>query len=192
MLAGKNNCLLVKKCRSKNLLVFRFQCQTPFTDQDVVILNGNEEESESMVNKMEARTAKLRADKKDKKSKKSKSVPVTATVTNVSDEPSVETSSVAATSSKIVPVTGAAAATPKAVGSMMTTASGSVKPFLKRDNTDPTDHLTDPAIKKLKGNSFSVASDPKASDVYKSLFTTHKSEQEQTRAHWVTYNPFYN
>lgn len=45
--------------------------------------------------------------------------------------------------------------------------------------------------KKLKGN-YSVAMDPKVSDVYKSIFTSHKSEQEQNRAHWVTYNPFYN
>lgn len=153
-----------------------------------------------MVIKMEARTAKLRAEKKDKKSKKSKSAAVTATVVKVSDVPSAEISPTA--SSKIVlvktetlqekvPVTGASAAH-KAGGSMMTTSSGAVKPFLKRDTTDPTDHLTDPAIKKLKGNSFSVAADPKASDVYKSLFTTHKSEQEQTRAHWITYNPFYN
>lgn len=151
---------------------------------------------------MEARTAKLRAEKKDKKSKKSKSAAVTSTVVNVTNEPSADASSPAATSSKIVlvktetlqekvPVTGATAA-PKAGGSMMITSSGAVKLFLKRDTTDPTDHLTDPAIKKLKGNSFSVAADPKASDVYKSLFTTHKSEQEQTRAHWVTYNPFYN
>lgn len=45
--------------------------------------------------------------------------------------------------------------------------------------------------KKMKSN-YSVAKDPQASDVYKSLFTTHKSEKEQNRAHWVTYNPFYN
>lgn len=183
-------------------MVFLLQCQTPFTDQDVVILNGNEEEAESMVSKMEARTAKLRAEKKDKKTKKPKSAAVSTTVIKLSDEPSAEVSSTAAKSPKIFvvktetlhekqPVTGAASVS-KAGGSMMTTSSGAVKPFLKRDTTDPTDHLTDPAIKKLKGNSFSVASDPKASDVYKSLFTTHKSEQEQTRAHWVTYNPFYN
>lgn len=53
--------------------------------------------------------------------------------------------------------------------------------------------MADPELKRLKSDGeFSVASDPKASDVYKSLFTSHKSEQEQTRAHWVTYNPFYN
>lgn len=49
----------------------------------------------------------------------------------------------------------------------------------------------DPAYKKVKDN-YSVSKDPKASEVFKSIFTTHKSASEQDRAHWVTYNPFYN
>lgn len=49
----------------------------------------------------------------------------------------------------------------------------------------------DPAYKKAKSD-YSVAKDPKASEVFKSIFTTHKSATDQDRAHWVTYNPFYN
>lgn len=49
----------------------------------------------------------------------------------------------------------------------------------------------DPAYKKSKED-YSVAKDPNASEVLKSIFTSHKSAAEQTRAHWVTYNPFYN
>ncbi|XP_024871867.1 protein RTF2 homolog [Temnothorax curvispinosus] len=49
----------------------------------------------------------------------------------------------------------------------------------------------DPAYKKAKSD-YSVAKDPKASEVFKSIFTTHKTATEQDRAHWVTYNPFYN
>lgn len=49
----------------------------------------------------------------------------------------------------------------------------------------------DPAYKKAKSD-YSVAKDPKASEVFKSIFTSHKSATEQDRAHWVTYNPFYN
>lgn len=48
-----------------------------------------------------------------------------------------------------------------------------------------------PANKKVKAD-YSVAKDPQVSDVYKSIFTSHKSEKEQNRAHWITYNPFYN
>ena len=39
---------------------------------------------------------------------------------------------------------------------------------------------------------YSVAKDPNASDVYKSIFTSHQTATDQNRAHWVTYNPFYN
>ncbi|XP_011314539.1 protein RTF2 homolog [Fopius arisanus] len=51
--------------------------------------------------------------------------------------------------------------------------------------------IQDPAFKKTKDN-YSVAKDPAASEVLKSIFTSHKTAAEQTRAHWVTYNPFYN
>lgn len=60
----------------------------------------------------------------------------------------------------------------------------------KRQSTSVAGPSTD-SKKKVKVN-YSVAKDPQVSDVYKSLFTSHKSEQEQNRAHWVTYNPFYN
>ncbi|KAL0128344.1 hypothetical protein PUN28_003554 [Cardiocondyla obscurior] len=57
-------------------------------------------------------------------------------------------------------------------------------------NTNET-KADDPAYKKAKSN-YSVAKDPKATEVFKSIFTTHKSATEQDKAHWVTYNPFYN
>jgi len=43
-----------------------------------------------------------------------------------------------------------------------------------------------------KKPAISVAEDPKASEVFKSLFTTHAKAKNQTKGHWVTYNPFYN
>lgn len=122
-----------------------------------------------MCSKMEARTARQKAAKKDKKSKKQ----IEATIVS---EPN-EQQPVATTSDKsdVLPKIN---------------ANSKVKPFLKREAQ--TDALIDPAIKKLKDGVFSVAEDKSKSEVYKSLFTTHKSEQDQSRAHWVTYNPFYN
>lgn len=61
---------------------------------------------------------------------------------------------------------------------------------LKRPTTSTT--AAGPSGIKKGRPSTSVASDPHKSDVYKSLFTSHASEQQQKRAHWVTYNPFYN
>lgn len=43
-----------------------------------------------------------------------------------------------------------------------------------------------------KISKYSVAKDPNASEAYKSLFTSHQTAQNQQKAHWVTYNPFYN
>ncbi|CAD7078832.1 unnamed protein product [Hermetia illucens] len=141
-------------------------CQTPFQEQDVVILNGTDEEVDLMRVKMEARVARRKAAKKEKSSTKNKSdsaEPSTSKAT-IDDTIKVDTNTTAlgkpAKSKVVLPA--------KRVGT-----------------------LEDPAIKKLK-TEYSVAKDPKATDVYKSLFTTHKSEQEQSRAHWVTYNPFYN
>ncbi|CAL1681027.1 unnamed protein product [Lasius platythorax] len=64
---------------------------------------------------------------------------------------------------------------------------GKVIPKLNNDQTE----ANDPAYKKAKSD-YSIAKDPKASEVFKSIFTTHKSAAKQDRAHWVTYNPFYN
>lgn len=56
---------------------------------------------------------------------------------------------------------------------------------------DPRREVLDPAYVKVQ-NDYSVAKDPEASEVLKSIFTSHKSASEQTKAHWITYNPFYN
>lgn len=54
-----------------------------------------------------------------------------------------------------------------------------------------TELQQDPSYKKTKKD-YSVAKDPQSSEVYKSLFTSHSNDKDQQRAHWVTYNPFYN
>ncbi|KAK2576462.1 hypothetical protein KPH14_005793 [Odynerus spinipes] len=64
------------------------------------------------------------------------------------------------------------------------------KPNMSKKNANRTE-AEDPAYKKAKDN-YSVAKDPKASEVFKSIFTSHKSAKDQDRAHWITYNPFYN
>ncbi|XP_063990650.1 replication termination factor 2 [Diachasmimorpha longicaudata] len=74
-------------------------------------------------------------------------------------------------------------------------SSRAKKPKIKKEEkagpSRPRVEPQDPAFKKAKED-YSVAKDPTASEVLKSIFTTHKTASEQTRAHWVTYNPFYN
>jgi len=158
----------LKEIKSKSCSL----CLTPFSEEDVVILNGNDQEVDLMRSKMEARTARQKAAKKDKKSKKQ------ATATIVSEQ--IEQQCIPSTSDKSEVLPSKLSVSSKVLH----------KPFLKREA--PCNTMIDPAIKKLKDGSFSVAEDKSKSEVYKSLFTSHKSEQDQSRAHWVTYNPFYN
>lgn len=129
---------------------------------------------------MDQRAANAKALKKDKKSKQVKETTSTT----------VSTSDAAPSSSKIH-----IAATVKPTSSKPTPTPFTVKPpsvtaaSLKREITDVTS--SDPNSKKIKTD-YSIAKDPKATEVYKSIFTSHDSEQIQDRAHWITYNPFYN
>jgi len=43
-----------------------------------------------------------------------------------------------------------------------------------------------------KPSKVSIAEDPNASEVFKSLFTTCEKALNQTKGHWVTYNPHWN
>lgn len=42
-----------------------------------------------------------------------------------------------------------------------------------------------------KATTSSIQNDPTASEVFKSLFTSHEKAKNQTKAHWVTFNPQY-
>ncbi|XP_037025592.1 replication termination factor 2 [Bradysia coprophila] len=162
----------LKEIKSKNCSL----CHTPFAEEDVVILNGNEEDTDLMLSKMQARTARQKAAKKEKKAK-NQTKEITQTVTSA-DQQSVAGSSEQA--AVVLPTSSHSNTKP----------THTVKPNLKREAK--SDALIDPDIKKLKDGVFSVAEDKSKTEVYKSLFTSHKSEQNQSRAHWVTYNPFYN
>lgn len=135
-----------------------------------------------MLSKMESRNARLKAEKKDKKSKKSKPEASSSSSSTVTSATVVKSTEMPSTSGATVKSDESTSKLPSI------TKHTKLSTTVKREAKDV---LADPDIKKLK-NCVSVAGDPKATDVYKSLFTSHKSEKEQNRAHWVTYNPFYN
>jgi hypothetical protein len=151
------------------------QCQTPYSEQDVVILNGNEEDTDLMRTRMEARVARLKAEKKDKKVKK-----------EVKEIASTSTSASTKSEKIITPSTSKIPALKPGLIVKPTITSASLKREIITDVTS-----SDPNSKKIKKD-YSIAKDPKATEVYKSIFTSHDSEKEQDRAHWITYNPFYN
>ncbi|XP_036329212.1 replication termination factor 2-like [Rhagoletis pomonella] len=155
-------------------------CLIPFGIEDVVILNAADEDLELMQAKMEMRNVKRKTCKKDKKEKKEKKIKTE----DINEEKSTITNGKLTKKEKLC-ANGPSTSKTAAAGTKMKLVAN-----LKRVGA-AEDALEDPEMKRLK-NDYSVAKDPKASDVYKSLFTTHKSEKEQSRAHWVTYNPFYN
>ncbi|XP_044764822.1 replication termination factor 2 [Coccinella septempunctata] len=143
------------------------KCQQPFEPDDVVILNGNEED----LVVMKERLAKRQAQQKKKKEKKVKTEP--------EDVPGPSTSSSTSVKNE----------KDKKSGPKLDKTAPNMSLNLKKRPGKLQESTVD--TKKMKSD-YSVAKDPQASDVYKSLFTSHKSEKEQNRAHWVTYNPFYN
>lgn len=175
-------------------------CQTPFSDEDVIILNGTDDEAEAMASKLEARIARRKSEKKSKKD--SKKAAATATITSgatATDDVEIKTEP-AVKLAELMPIVDTRIfktefvkertiksedkAGPSSIGKNLP------KSAIKRPATAT---VLDSTLKKVKENSaISVANDPKASEVYKSLFTSHESAHSQERAHWVTYNPFYN
>lgn len=129
------------------------QCQQPFKDTDIVVMNAENDDLKLMEERMVIRKSL------QKKSKKQKHVEEQVVEIKEEEVPRKKLRK----DEKI--------SNPKVKG--------------------VRNEAEDPAYKKAKDD-YSVAKDPKASEVFKSIFTTHKSAAEQDRAHWITYNPFYN
>ncbi|PBC28784.1 replication termination factor 2 [Apis cerana] len=129
------------------------QCQQPFTEEDIVIINAEGNDLKLMEENMILRKIAKKKSKKQKYNEDNQTLEI---------------------KQEEIP-----------------------KKKIKKEDKSSTSKITnrteaeDPAYKKVKEN-YSVAKDPKASEVFKSIFTTHKSAAEQDRAHWITYNPFYN
>lgn len=155
------------------------KCTKPFEDEDIVIINGTtEEDSTLMKQRMEIRQVK----QKKNKEKKIKVEPQTPS--------STETSEVATNSLKTNNNKRAATKNEQIIKKPKIEAGSSS--LSKIGNVIASGKVTKPDEVRKMTSKYSIADDNKASDVYKSLFTTHKSEKEQNRAHWITYNPFYN
>lgn len=157
------------------------KCTKPFEDDDIVIINGNEEDLELMTVRMEIRQQKNKKNKEKKVKVKLESEESDVSTNNSSGNSEATTSK-----------------TLKRTSNGLKLEENSKKPktestsLSKIGNIIASGKVTKAEeVRKIKSD-YSVAKDKNVSDVYKSLFTSHKSEKEQNRAHWVTYNPFYN
>ncbi|XP_068626294.1 replication termination factor 2 [Battus philenor] len=186
-------CVLAERALKEVKQNICHMCQKPFVDNDVVVLNGTEEDIELLKEKMAIRFA----NRKSKKVKTEKLEVLTVKPETITSESAKETAS----TSKDVKNEEPEAGSSKAVKKEMDTIPLSLPKF--NPNKQPRGHfgsskrahptglVEDPSYKKTKKD-YSIAKDPQSSEVYKSIFTSHKNDQNQQRAHWVTYNPFYN
>ncbi|KAK8399359.1 hypothetical protein O3P69_003461 [Scylla paramamosain] len=144
------------------------RCGAPFQEKDVVTLNPPEDELEAVKAAMNARRAAAKAAKKAKKEGK-----------RAADEEEPQ---------------GTSGSKPKKTAKHSEGAagiSGESSSSRLRVNGMASAVLRDKAFDKVRSAGFSVASDPKASEAYKSLFDTHKTALKKPSAHWVTCNPQY-
>ncbi|XP_072947110.1 replication termination factor 2 [Epargyreus clarus] len=196
-------CVLAERALKEVRQNLCHMCQQPFTDNDVIVLNGTEDDIEKLKEKMAIRVAS----RKNKKSKVAKieiktetEIPSTSSTSTSSTSSSSSPSSTEVKSekeeAKETPSTSAAAE--KKEIDTIPLALPKFNPnkqarghFGSSKRAYPKGLEQDPSYKKTKKD-YSIAKDPQNSEVYKSIFTSHKSDQDQQRAHWVTYNPFYN
>ncbi|XP_046394864.1 replication termination factor 2 [Ischnura elegans] len=184
------------------------KCQKPFTEDDVVTLNPSDEELDRAMVKMEARKAREKAAKAKKRKNTTAEVcnsteaGPSGTSVEIKKEPVEEDDGqVNGKLPKLVNGTIKKEPTgnPSTSGAQLNgkpqSKLGSAKGYSggasSSNSSGGQSKLVDPLMKKA-ANGYSVSKDPNASEVYKSLFTTHEKARQQTKAHWVTYNPFYN
>ncbi|XP_037085684.1 replication termination factor 2-like [Pollicipes pollicipes] len=135
------------------------KCNTPFSEEDIIVLNPEDNDLDQMRTKMEARRAQLKVLKKEKR--------------KVADETVAVNNGLEAKKKKT---------------DMEKQAKVSAGPSINMPNNGK---LLDPAFAKAAAT-YSVAKDSQKTEVYKSLFTSHKSAKTRETAHWVTYNPLFN
>ncbi|KAK8729796.1 hypothetical protein OTU49_008327 [Cherax quadricarinatus] len=145
------------------------KCGQLYDEEDVIPLNPPEEEQENVRARMVSRRAMAKMAKKAKKIEK-------RAAEEDNETSATSSSSKGKKAAKLLE--GASSSSDSNKSSLRVQGMASAV-------------LRDKDFEKIRSASFSVASDPKASEVYKSLFDTHKTAQKKPSAHWVTCNPQY-
>lgn len=164
------------------------KCGKPFCDEDVIIINGSEEDLEVMKANMSERRQKAKLEKKSKKSKTSSTVTTSNGIPN--SEPSTSTldrkiafkhpgeaeTSVPSKKQKVD-------SRPQFNGA----AGTSSKDQERSKGKQPKINMSLPKLSKYK----TVAEDPSASKTFKSLFaSSHKDRPEHLKSNWVAYHAY--
>jgi len=153
-----------------------------FKEEDLIVVNPEEEEIDLMNSKMIARKARVKAEKKAKKKKglEDKSSPD-------SDEPGnkkIKLDDVRKTDDSS-----------KANGSKFNMFAEQARREKEEDTRPARDRgpvTSNQVAKYVADTKKKSVQEGGGSEVFKSLFTTHKSAQNKPKGHWVTFDPRYN
>ena len=161
------------------------------SEENLIVLNTEEksEEAELMVTKMEARRARARAIKKAAKESKRKheksdgEVKVRSQLNGVQTQSNISRS----LSSNQIDCSNQAFRESNSKKAKLSNNSQNLSGFNKVTSNDKTKSKHD-----KPGSKGSVQHDATKSEVYKSLFSSHKSAEGKPKGHWVTFDPRYN
>lgn len=142
------------------------KCDKKYNELDLIVLNASDEDlllnQEKLKQKRELKAA-------SKSNNKSSTVTSTTSISSKSVSSSVEIEK-------------------KSTSSEATTSAAS----LKRNHVEVDKKKSDIKVSETQAKkSKSIQDDPNASEVYKSLFNTSDKAKQQSKAHWVTFNPQY-
>lgn len=143
-----------------------------FKEEDLVTISPEEEELDLMNTKMVARRARAKAAKKA--AKDAKKITATASTATAADDFKV----------------------PNGVSNGESSADSDEPPTKKAKTADEVSAFknqkkTDDSS-KIKSKLKSLQDDPSKSEVYKKLFSSHKTAQNLPKGNWVTFDPRYN
>lgn len=145
------------------------KCSRKFTSEEVVPLNGTDEEVETLRKRIDERRLKAKLEKKGKRKQKAEAAAASAANGEVSDDgpPSKVT--------KMDP--------------QPSTSNGVAKAPAKIGSKLPTKPQAKPEEKEKKPKT--IQEDPTKTAAYKSLFNTCEKAKNQMQPHWITHNPLY-
>lgn len=173
------------------------KCGKTYASDDIIPLNGTEDDTNRLHIQMEQR--RLLA-KEIKKSKREKSRSAAATVTS-EDDPRASTASSGDCLADSLPAKRAKLSTADDTATPEAAAKFSIPAPKLSDKLQTAASKSSASLSLPKATSLvngekqkrpqSIQDDPNATEAYKSLFSSHKSAKNQPKAHWVTHNPLY-
>lgn len=167
------------------------KCDKSYNENDLIVLNPNDDDLTLNQDKFNVRKSSKTVSHelthfnyiKNNSILKSQKAPK---VTDVKNETKSEKTS---SSSSSINASTNSLSSSSSLKSTNSTSTSLKRPHV--DNVKTTSASNGIDSKKAKTGTSSIQSDPNASSVYKSLFTSCDKAKNQTKAHWVTYNPQY-